>query len=56
MPNANEAVASPKGNQGLPTHHIYGGGESTTTAIAPASPHQDTSMAIATQPCLSIVS
>jgi hypothetical protein len=33
-----------------PSYTPYGGGESTSTAIAPASPHQYTSMAIATQP------
>src|SRR6056300_658164 len=37
-----------------PSYTPYGGGESTSTAIAPTSTSQDTSMAIATQPCLSI--
>src|SRR6056300_1094479 len=32
----------------------YGGGESTSIATPPTSTYQDTSMAIATQPCLSI--
>src|SRR5210317_1141197 len=39
-----------------PSHTPYGGGESTSTAIAPTSTSQDTSTAIATQPCLSILS
>ena len=39
-----------------PSYTPYGGGESTSTAIPPTSTYQDTSMAIATQPCLSIVS
>ena len=39
-----------------PSYTPYGGGESTSTAIAPTSTHRDISMAMATQPCLSILS
>ena len=56
MPNANEAAASPKGDQGLPTHHMVAESRPLQLGIAPAMPHQYTSMAVATQPCLSIVS
>ena len=55
VPSVNYAVASCLSHQGLPTTP-YGGGESTSTAIAPTSTHRDTSMAMATQPCLSILS
>ena len=55
VPSVNYAVASSFDHHSLPTHP-YGVGESTSTAIPPTSTHQDTSMATATQPCLSIVS
>ena len=38
-----------------PSYTPYGGGESTSTAIPPTSTHPDTSTAMATQPCLSIL-
>src|SRR5210317_1144834 len=39
-----------------PSYTPYGCGESTSIYIPPTSTSQDTSMAIATQPCLSILS
>ena len=49
MPNANDAVASSKGNRYLPTHHIVA--ESRPLQLtAPPWPHQDTSSTTATQP------
>ena len=49
MPNANDAVASSKGNRYLPTHHIVA--ESRPLQLtAPPWPHQDTSSTTAAQP------
>ena len=49
MPNANDAVASSKGNRYLPTHHVVAGRRAQQRA-ARATPHQDTAWTTATQP------
>src|SRR5210317_265429 len=55
VPSVTYAEATHERYHHIPTHHMVA--ESRPLQLtAPTSPHQDTSMAIATQPCLSIVS
>src|SRR6056300_304429 len=55
VPSVNYIVASSLTDQRLPTHHMVAESR-PLQLIAPTSTSQDTSMAIATQPCLSIIS
>ena len=53
MPNANDAVASSKGDRYLPTHHIVA--ESRPLQLtAPAPPRDETCSTAATGPCRTI--
>ena len=54
VPSVNYAVASCLSHQGLPTHHVVAESRPLQLYLT-TSTHRDTSTAMATQPCLSIL-